>query len=144
MAEQMAYAPNADHSERLRFIAKEDFYQNYYMTRTKGKDLDGNEIKPWTWNGDMSGCDEGSIDLDIQNGNPNYTVTWTGPISGSDTATSAGAFNINGLSAGDYTITITDVNGCMTDIVITLVDSVCELARGPISITQNQPTNTRI
>ena len=67
MAEQMAYAPAADHSERLRFIAKEDFYQNYYLTRTKGKDLDGNEIKPWIWNGSTSGCDEGSIDLDIQN-----------------------------------------------------------------------------
>lgn len=83
------------------------------------------------------GASDGSIDIDIQNGNPNYTVSWTGPKSGSDTATSAGAFSINGLSAGDYTITITDVNSCTANVMVTVIDSICELERGPISIIKN-------
>lgn len=67
MAEQMRLAPSADHTERLQYMAREDFYQNYYLTRTKGKDIDGNEMKPWTWDGSKSGCDAGEIDIDIQN-----------------------------------------------------------------------------
>ncbi|MDA8886300.1 CAP domain-containing protein [Bacteroidia bacterium] len=66
MKEQMEYAPELDHSDRLRFIAKEDFYQNYFLTRTKGKDIDGKNISPYIWNGDRSGCNAGSIDIDIQ------------------------------------------------------------------------------
>lgn len=83
------------------------------------------------------GASDGTIDLNIQNGNPNYTVSWTGPQSGSDTATSAGAFTISGLSAGDYTITITDVNGCTASTVITVTDSTCVLETGSISIIKN-------
>lgn len=66
MAEQMRLDPTKDHTERLRYMAKEDFYQNYYLTRTKGKDIDGNEMKPWTWEGSKSGCNAGVIDLEIQ------------------------------------------------------------------------------
>lgn len=66
MQEQMELAPDVDHSERLRFLAREDFYQNYFLTRTKGKDIDGNMIKAFTWNGDRNGCDEGEVDQDIQ------------------------------------------------------------------------------
>ena len=66
MKEQTEMTPNEDHSERLRYLAREDFYQNYFLTRTKGKDLDGNTIKAFDWNGSASVCDEGSIDMDIQ------------------------------------------------------------------------------
>ncbi|MGB1037634.1 MAG: CAP domain-containing protein, partial [Bacteroidia bacterium] len=63
----MVFAPNVDHTDRLRFLAKEDFYQNYFLSRTQGKDIDGNAMTPYTWNGDRGSCDEGSIDLDVQN-----------------------------------------------------------------------------
>ena len=66
MKEQMSYAPTKDYSERLRYLAREDFYQNYFMSRTKGTDINGKEIKPFTWNGDKANCDPGVIDIEIQ------------------------------------------------------------------------------
>lgn len=66
MADQKQFAPNADHSERERLIAREDFFQNYFNTRTQGKDLNGNEIEAYAWNGRASGCDAGTVDFEIQ------------------------------------------------------------------------------
>lgn len=66
MEEQMRLNPNIDHSERLRYLAREDFYQNYFMTRTKGVDINGNEIPLFEWSGSKSSCDAGEIDIDIQ------------------------------------------------------------------------------
>lgn len=66
MADQKKFAPNADHSERERLIAREDFFKNYYNTRTKGTDLNGKAIEPYKWNGRTSGCDAGTIDFDAQ------------------------------------------------------------------------------
>ncbi|MBT8326193.1 MAG: CAP domain-containing protein [Bacteroidia bacterium] len=67
MEEQMMLDPDADHKQRLEFIAREDFYQNYFLTKTKGKDQEGKEIEAFKWNGSTSGCDAGDIELDIQN-----------------------------------------------------------------------------
>lgn len=66
MKEQMSYAPTKDYSDRLRYLAREDFYQNYFMSRTKGTDINGKEIQPFTWNGDKATCNPGEIDLEIQ------------------------------------------------------------------------------
>ncbi len=66
MADQKQFAPNVDHSERERLIAREDFFENYFNTRTQGKDLNGDEIKSYAWNGRVSGCDPGTLDLEIQ------------------------------------------------------------------------------
>ncbi len=66
MAEKMVLAPNVDHSEQLMLLAKEDFYQNYFNTRTQGKDINGEEITPYTWDGKSGGCDPGTVDFDIQ------------------------------------------------------------------------------
>ncbi len=67
MAEQMAFAPDQNHSERLEYIAREDFYQNYFLTKTRGKDQNGVEIEAFEWSGSTSDCDAGKIDLGIQN-----------------------------------------------------------------------------
>lgn len=66
MADQKSFAPDVDHSEREQLIAREDFFQNYYNTRTKGTDMNGKEIEPYEWNGRTSGCEPGTIDFDIQ------------------------------------------------------------------------------
>ena len=66
MAEQIRLDSTKDHTVRLQYMAKEDFYQNYYLTRTKGKDIDGNEMKPWTWEGSKSSCNAGVIEIEIQ------------------------------------------------------------------------------
>jgi uncharacterized protein YkwD len=66
MNEQMEFAPELDHSERLQFIAKEDFYHNYFLTKTKGKDESGEVVDAYQWNGSLSKCEAGEIDEDIQ------------------------------------------------------------------------------
>lgn len=67
MAEQMVLAPETDHTYRLEFIAREDFYQNYFLTKTIGKDQDGNDVYTFNWEGSTSSCDAGVLDMDIQN-----------------------------------------------------------------------------
>ncbi len=66
MEDQKRFAPEVDHSERERLIAREDFFQNYYNTRTKGTDMNGKAIEPYVWNGRTSGCDAGTVDFEIQ------------------------------------------------------------------------------
>ncbi len=52
---------------------------------------------------------DGSIDLEINGGAAPYTVLWSGPggFSSSDE-------DITGLASGNYSATVTDVNGCST------------------------------
>ena len=67
MSELIGYFPDKDHSEQLQLIAREDFYQNYFNTKTKGKDINGKDIIPFVWNGRVGGCNQGTIDSEIQN-----------------------------------------------------------------------------
>jgi len=67
MSELIRYFPDKDHSEQLQLIAREDFYQNYFNTKTKGKDINGKDITPFVWNGRVGGCNQGTIDSEIQN-----------------------------------------------------------------------------
>lgn len=61
----------------------------------------------------------GSIWVSIYGGQPNYTITWTGPESGSTTVGGTG-YDITGLASGTYTITVTDYQGCSASKVITI------------------------
>lgn len=67
MEDQKRLAPDVDHSEREQLIAREDFFQNYFNTRTRGTDMNGKAIQPYVWNGRTTGCEAGSIDIDMQN-----------------------------------------------------------------------------
>ena len=55
----------------------------------------------------------GSIDVLIDGTSAPYTVSWTGPVSGAST-TNGGLFSVNDLPTGTYTVTVVDVNGCIT------------------------------
>jgi gliding motility-associated-like protein len=55
---------------------------------------------------------DGSVILTVTNGTSPFTFTWS---SGSSTSGS-----VNNLSAGDYTVTITDANNCVTTYDITI------------------------
>ena len=57
------------------------------------------------------GDDNGSIDIDISGGSPGYTYSWS---NGDSTQ------NINTLTAGNYTITVTDSNGCIESLTPTV------------------------
>lgn len=53
----------------------------------------------------------GAFWLDFENGSPNYTITWTGPVNGS-TSTSNAGLDIPNIPEGEYIIEIIDNNGC--------------------------------
>ncbi len=58
----------------------------------------------------------GAIKVTASAGTPGYNVAWSGPSSGNpagtEIASSGGMYNITGLAAGTYTITVTDADNC--------------------------------
>ncbi|PHN07410.1 Kazal-type serine protease inhibitor domain-containing protein [Flavilitoribacter nigricans] len=61
----------------------------------------------------------GSITVNVLEGSPEFAITWTGPVSGSD-ATTASSFNINDLPSGTYQLSVTDQNGCTQSAEVTI------------------------
>ena len=57
--------------------------------------------------------DDSGLQLIINGGTPNYTVTYTGTVNGSMTIGGSGSATLN-LPAGTYTFTATDFSGCST------------------------------
>ncbi len=66
MVELQAYDPNKDYEKQLEYLAREDFYQNYFLSKTKGVDAEGNEVNAFLWDGQISRCEEGSVPPEIQ------------------------------------------------------------------------------
>jgi hypothetical protein len=64
-------------------------------------------------------CDNGSIDLLIGNGKPPFTITWSDNVNGQT------GYNLTNLSAGTYTVTVTDSTGCLTEESIVLEGGIC-------------------
>ena len=63
------------------------------------------------------GASDGSINLTITGGSPNYSYEWTGPNGFTSTAQ-----NISDLEAGDYHVLVTDENGCYVNTSMELVE----------------------
>ena len=60
------------------------------------------------------GGNDGSIELEVSGGTPPYSYNWNN-----------GAQDVedpNGLTAGDYDVTVTDANGCMVEGSVTIVN----------------------
>ncbi|MFN6014118.1 MAG: gliding motility-associated C-terminal domain-containing protein, partial [Flavobacteriales bacterium] len=70
------------------------------------------------------GEDDGSIDMTIAGGSPqpDYTYNWTVVIPGSIPAGQNALADPSGLTAGTYSLLVTDINGCTIDTTITLVE----------------------
>ena len=68
----------------------------------------------------------GSILVTATGGTANYNVSWTGPSSGnpggSEMTATGGTYNITGLVAGNYVITLTDATGCVTTQNVTITN----------------------
>lgn len=62
-----------------------------------------------------NGLSNGQINLTNTGGTPNYSYVWSGPSSFTSTTQ-----NPNNVSAGTYSVILTDVNGCVTSNSITL------------------------
>jgi gliding motility-associated-like protein len=69
-----------------------------------------------TYNISSPAGNNGSIEVDVQNGTPEYTYNWTPNTIATDEP------NPTDLIAGEYSLQVVDANGCVLDTVITLVD----------------------
>ncbi len=74
------------------------------------------------------GTTDGQADVVIGGGTAPYTVSWSGPASGSTNVAAAGNTLINNLGAGMYTVTLEDANGCQTTCDFTLASPGCDLS----------------
>ena len=71
-------------------------------------------------NPETCGQDNGLIDVLISGGTAGFMVDWGGQEMGNSTLSGQGTATIPSLQAGNYTITITDLNGCMATTSTTL------------------------
>lgn len=71
---------------------------------------------PNNYNISAFGATNGEIVTDIIGGTPEYTLEWSGPSAIDDDAT-----NPTGLGAGEYTLIVTDANGCVKDTLIVVL-----------------------
>ena len=55
---------------------------------------------------------KGAIWVNVKNGSPKYTVEWWGPGISKWATTELNSFQLKDLEIGDYTVKITDKNGC--------------------------------
>ncbi|MCI5082318.1 MAG: gliding motility-associated C-terminal domain-containing protein [Saprospiraceae bacterium] len=73
------------------------------------------------------GASNGMIQLDFEGGTPPYSVSWSGTMSGMESEIAADTFTIVGLLVGDYTIELTDANGCTETCTNTISGQPCTL-----------------
>ena len=71
----------------------------------------------------------GIVNVTVSYGTPEYTVSWTGPTSGSAT-TSGSTYQLTGLKSGEYTVSAIDKNGCGASDKITVYDGGSDLQIG--------------
>ncbi|HKR05837.1 MAG TPA: hypothetical protein VJY62_14475 [Bacteroidia bacterium] len=69
-----------------------------------------------------AGSDNGAIDFDIQGGTLPYTYVWSPAATGTVDTSIANTFYWSDLTAGIYTLTVTDGNGCSVSHTDSLVD----------------------
>ncbi len=76
------------------------------------------ELTSQTIDVDCFGAATGSIDINITGGTPNYSFSWSNGSTAED---------LTAITAGDYTITVTDQNGCQIQSTITINEPVAPL-----------------
>jgi gliding motility-associated-like protein len=74
-----------------------------------------------------AGANDGEASFDISGGSPLYDAVLTGPTNASLIDLSPNSYTFSNLIPGDYTITITDDNGCVTDCMFTIQATTCVL-----------------
>ena len=76
------------------------------------------------------GVADGTITVNFSGGTADYTVSWSGPSSGSQGGITASPYTITGLVAGAYTVTVTDANGSTASDPATVGSSPVTLTHG--------------
>jgi len=74
-------------------------------------------------------ANDGQGQVTVSGGVPDYTVSWTGPVSGSVVLMADGDFIISSLPPGIYTVEVTDATGCTTTCQFTIMSAIpCDLS----------------
>lgn len=78
------------------------------------------------------GGSTGAASLQIQGGSPNYTIVWSNGQTGNQAT---------GLSAGNYTVDVTDANGCSAQAATTITepDPIVVVVQTPDTVCANVP-----
>ena len=70
------------------------------------------------------GQSNGAVTITGTNGTAPYNVSWTGPVNGSpagnEILSSGNSYTVNGLAAGNYTVTLTDNHGCAVNTSVSI------------------------
>lgn len=53
-------------ARKLDYLAKDDFFYSYYMTRVKDEMVAGMKVNGFTWNGSSVNCEPGEVDAETQ------------------------------------------------------------------------------
>lgn len=95
------------------------------ITEPNSLQLNCGEIAPAT----ASDLADGQARIEIIGGTAPYTLTWDGPIAGSETILSAEAVTLEDLLTGSYTVLVTDANNCETpcSFDISFTPPVCDV-----------------
>ena len=72
-------------------------------------------------NANPNGASNGNIALTVRGGTPDYSYAWSN---------SAVSKDINGLPAGDYTVTVTDAEGCQASLTSTVQEPLPQMVIG--------------
>ncbi|MGB1031775.1 MAG: T9SS type A sorting domain-containing protein, partial [Flavobacteriales bacterium] len=84
-----------------------------------------------------AGANDGSIDVDVEGGTGELTYSWSGPD-----GYTADTQDIDGLASGDYSLTVTDENGCEFEIeVISVSIGISELVNNITVSVYPNPNN---
>ena len=85
----------------------------------------------------MQGGSDGIGQVEINNGQEPYTISWTGPSSGSIDTGIQGINPIPNLSMGTYSVTVMDVNGCQQSCSFTINEPNCLLSVSGVATAPN-------
>lgn len=103
----------------------------FSLTEPEELVVDGTETEE-----SADGAADGSIDLDVSGGTGAYEFDWSGPG-----GFSADTEDIDGLTAGTYSVTVTDENGCTATFETDVVTNIGELAGGVAFNVSPNPSN---
>ncbi|GJM31555.1 MAG: hypothetical protein DHS20C18_05560 [Saprospiraceae bacterium] len=74
------------------------------------------------------GGNDGTAEVTFNNGTPPYTISWSGPVSGTQNSNTAATVTIPDLMAGNYTVIVTDANDCTINCDFSINDLSCMIS----------------
>lgn len=80
---------------------------------------------------------EGIAEITFSEGTAPYQVEWSGPVNGTETGLQEGVLQITGLERGEYTVRLTDRQGCVSTCSFSVSGPPCDLV---LQVDEQPPT----